>query len=274
MAVADTFRGVLAPINRLVHRALDRFELPILSGPNRGKRWLVGSGVLGCWVGFYEAPEMAVFGALIKPGATVFDLGAHSGYFTLLASKLVGPRGQVMAAEPLPANVEALRRHVETNRLRNVTIVDSAIGSRDGAVISFSADSVGLGYGAAVTGTSSNVEDMKVRTVTIDKLIADGLPIPDVVKMDVEAMEAQALEGAQSVLKACRTSWLISFHEHNVAVRCVEMLMESGHDVYNLDSPPVPFATPDGVDYPPDFSVVLAVPAGTKVPRVGHWSKM
>jgi FkbM family methyltransferase len=271
MGLANTARGLLAPVNRQVHRVLDRFELPILSGPNRGKRWLVGSGVLGCWVGFYEAPEIAVFGALIEPGATVFDLGAHSGYFTLLASRLVGPKGKVMAAEPLPANLAALRRHVGANRLTNVTVVDRAIGKTDDGIIAFSADSVGKGYGAAVTGVWSNVEDMKVRTITIDRLIADGLPKPDVVKIDVEEMEAQALEGAASVLKACRTAWLISFHEHNVAVRCVEMLIATGHDVYNLEGRPVPFATPSGVDYPPDLSVVLAVPAGRAVPRVGYW---
>ena len=271
MGLANTTRGLLAPLNRLVHRVLDPFELPILSGPNRGQRWLIGSGVLGCWVGFYEALEIAMFGALIETGATVFDLGAHAGYFTLLASRLVGPQGRVMAAEPLPANLAALRRHVEANGLTNVTVVDRAIGRTDDGVIAFSADSVGKGYGAAVTGVSSNVEDLKVRTITMDRLIADGLPHPDVIKMDVEEMEAQALEGATGVLKACRTAWLISFHEHNVAVRCVEMLMATGHDVYNLDGPPVPFATPSRVDYPANFSVVLAVPAGRAVPRVGYW---
>jgi FkbM family methyltransferase len=271
MGLANTVRGLIGPVNRLAHRVLDRFELPILSGPNRGKRWRVGSGVLGCWVGFYEAPEIAVFGALIEPGSTVFDLGAHSGYFTLLAARLVGPKGRVIAAEPLPANLAALRRHVEANRLTNVTVVDRAIGKTDDGVIAFSADSVGKGYGAAVTGVWSNVEDMKVRTTTIDRLVGDGLPNPDVVKMDVEEMEAQALEGATGVLEACRTVWLISFHERKVAGRCVEMLIATGHDVYNLESPPVPFATAAGVDYPADFSVVLAVPAGRPVPRVGYW---
>ena len=271
MGLADTVRGLLAPINRPVHRVLDRFELPILFGPNRGQRWLIGSGVLGCWVGFYEAPEIAVFGALIEAGDTVFDLGAHSGYFTLLAARLVGPKGKVMAAEPLPANLAALRRHVEANRLTNVTIVDRAIGKTDDGIIAFSADTVGKGYGSAATGVVSNVEDMKVRTISLDRLIANGLPNPDVVKVDVEEMEAQALEGATGVLEACRTAWLISFHEHKVAVRCIEMLMASGHDIYNLDGPPVPFATPSGVHYPPNCSVVVALPAGRVMPRVGNW---
>jgi hypothetical protein len=110
-----------------------------------------------------------------------------------------------------------------------------------------------------------------VRTVTVDRLIADGLPHPDVIKMDVEAMEAAVMDGARGVLAAGRTSWLISMHVNSVAVRCVEMLRASGHDVYNLDGPPVPFATPARVDYPPAFWVVLAVPAGRPVPRVGHW---
>ena len=273
-AVAGATRTLLSPLSRLAHRVLDRFELPILSGPNRGRKWHIGSGLLGCWLGTYETLEMTVFGALIEPGAVVYDLGAHSGYFTLLASRLVGPDGKVVAVEALPENVQALERHLELNGLGNVTIVERAVGDRDDAAIAFGGKETGLRYGAARSGGPQGLADeLSVQSITLDTLVARGAPLPDVVKMDVEAMEAAVLDGAAAVLGACRTAWLISMHEHAVAVRTVVALRASGHDVYNLDGPPVPFGTLTTVDYPKDFWVVLALPAGRKPPMVGNWKQ-
>jgi len=272
--VAGGLRTVLSPFSRLAHRILDRFELPILSGPNRGRKWHVGSGLLSCWLGTYETLEMTVFGALLQPGAVVYDLGAHSGYFTLLASRLVGPRGRVVAIEPMPENLQALERNLELNGVANVTVVDRAVGDRDDVDLAFGGNETGLRYGAARAGGPQGlVDEMRVRSITLDTLVARGTPPPDVVKMDVEAMEAAVMAGAPKVLAACKTAWLISMHEHEVAVRTVEALRASGHDVYNLDGPPVPFGTPTTIDYPKYFWVVLALPAGRKPPMVGNWKQ-
>jgi len=262
--------GFFSPLSRLLHGALDRFELPVLSGPNRGRKWRVGSGVIACWLGRYENEEMAVFGGLIKPGATVWDLGAHCGYYTLLAAGLVGPSGKVVAVEPHPVNLEGLRRNLEINRITNVTILDRAVGDSHDSEVAFSADTVGFGYGGAVVASGGA---FKVRTATLDRLIDGGAPYPDVIKMDVEAMEAAVLEGSPKLLAARRTSWMVAMHEHNIAVRTVEMLRAAGYDVYNIGDPPVPFGTPAKVDYPEYFWTVLAVPAGQKVPRVGRWKQ-
>lgn len=273
-AVAGFVRTLLSPLSRLAHRVLDRFELPVLSGPNKGRKWHIGSGVIACWLGTYETVEMAVFAALIEPGFVVYDLGAHAGYFTLLAARLTGDRGKVVAAEPMPSNLAELRHHIDVNEIRNVTVVDRAVGDRDDAVISFGANQAGLGYGAARAGGPQGLPDeVTVRSTTLDRLVAEGLPIPDVVKMDVEAMEAAVMEGAPAVLKACKTAWLISMHEHEVAVRTVEALRANGYDVYNLDGPPVPFGTPTTIDYPAYFWVVLALPAGRKPPMAGRWKQ-
>ncbi len=269
-AIAGAVRRLLSPFSRLMHHALDRFELPILSGLNRGRHWRIGSGVIACWLGSYETDEMAVFGGLIEPGDTVYDLGAHSGYFTLLASKLTGPAGKVVAVEPHPLNLKALQRNLDINQVSNVTLLDKAIIDRHDGEVGMSADTAGFGYAGTVVQSGGT---FTVRTATLDGLIAAGAPYPDVIKMDVEAMEAAVCDGAPKVLAGCRTRWLISMHEHSVAVRTVEALRASGHDVYNLDGPPVPFGTPTTIDYPEYFWVVLALPAGTPVPRVGRWKQ-
>jgi hypothetical protein len=72
-------------------------------GPIRGMRWRIGSSVHSCWLGSYEAAKFAVVARAVRPGMTVFDIGANAGYYTLLFSRLVGQRGNVVAVDPLPA---------------------------------------------------------------------------------------------------------------------------------------------------------------------------
>ncbi len=266
------FSRVSAALRRLLHRALDRFDLPVLSGLNRGRRWRVGSGVLACWLGSYETEEMAVFAALARPGATVWDLGAHAGYFTLLASRRVGASGHVLAVEPHPVNLAALRHHLALNGAGNVTVLERAVCDVDGSEVAFSTDDAGHGYGGKVVpGDLKAGGSFRVRTATLDALIAAGERRPDLVKMDVEAMEAAVLEGAVDLLASGRTVWMISMHLRDVAIRTIDLLRASGLDIYSIDGSPVPFATREKAVYPDILWMLLAVPAGHPVPRVGLW---
>src|SRR5512139_3781902 len=74
----------------------DDATLPILQGRLRGKRWISGSCNHGCWLGSYEYHKRVLFERTITPGSVVFDLGAHVGFYTLLASVLVGHAGRVV----------------------------------------------------------------------------------------------------------------------------------------------------------------------------------
>src|SRR5579862_7724955 len=90
-----------APL-RLIPRSA---VLPILQGPLRGKKWVVGSGNHGCWLGSYEHDKQSLFQKTVRTGDIVYDVGANAGFYSLLASVLVGEKGQVYAFEPLPANL-------------------------------------------------------------------------------------------------------------------------------------------------------------------------
>src|ERR1035441_6724268 len=76
----------------------------------------------------YEPETKALLGSLIRPGMTVFDIGAHVGHYTLLAARIVGPTGRVYAFEPEPENFALLKRNVELNGYKNVTCVPKEIG--------------------------------------------------------------------------------------------------------------------------------------------------
>lgn len=74
--------------------------LPILQGPLRGSKWIVKAGVGGYWLGSYEVADQSLMVNNINKGDVVYDIGAHVGFFTLLASKLTGVKGKVYAFEP------------------------------------------------------------------------------------------------------------------------------------------------------------------------------
>ena len=65
--------------------------MPVLQGPLRGYRWIVGSSNHGCWLGSYEYAKQRLFAQMVRSGDVVFDVGANVGFYTLLAACRVGP---------------------------------------------------------------------------------------------------------------------------------------------------------------------------------------
>lgn len=74
-----------------------------------------------------EAPEVAIRLLQIPKGAAVADVGAGSGYITLLLSSAVGPTGRVYANDVQPEMLELLRRRLAARQIGNVTLVQGAI---------------------------------------------------------------------------------------------------------------------------------------------------
>ena len=106
--------------------------LPIMLGPTRGFRWVVGASIHGCWLGIYESSKQKRFAAAVSRNDVVYDLGAQAGFYSLLASRLVGPQGTVYSFEPLPRNVHFLKGHVALNGVTNIKILELAVSSTDG----------------------------------------------------------------------------------------------------------------------------------------------
>src|SRR5712692_7002997 len=88
--------------------------MPVLTGKLRGKRWIVGSGIHGCWLGWYESEKQRAISKEVRSNTVFYDIGANVGFYSLLASMLVGP-GKVFSFEPMPRNFSYLKRHLDLN---------------------------------------------------------------------------------------------------------------------------------------------------------------
>jgi len=215
---------------RLIPR---RAVLPILQGPLRGKKWIAGSGNHGYWLGSYEMEKCVRFAEAVPAGGVVFDLGGNVGYYTLISAFRAGPRGRVFVFEPLPRNLDFLRRHLVLNRIENVTVIDAAVSDRTGTV-RFAEDS------STSKGRIGEGGALEVKSISLDDWIEKGvLPAPDMLKIDIEGAEYLALQGMRRMLARARPPIFLSTHSGKVHRECLGLLESFGYRVEALDGRPL-----------------------------------
>ena len=164
----------------------------------------------------------------LRAGDTVLDVGAHTGYYTLLASTLVGEEGRVWAFEPAPRNARYLRGNVEANGRENVRVTEAAVSDEEGTA------RFGGGTGTG-TGRLTDEGDLEVRTLTLDGFCERHRLDPAVVKIDVEGAEARVLRGADDVLRTAGPVLFLSIHGRDVREACMALLASAGYRFEPVD---------------------------------------
>lgn len=150
-------------------------------------------------VGEYEAATTHVIAALAEPGATVIDVGANAGYFTMLASQRVGSTGQVYAFEPVQINRLRVQENMLLNRTQNVILRSEAASSRKGVTTFFTGpvDHRGL---SSLRPLSDASESFDVQTVRLDEVMPTDRRV-SLVKIDVEGAEQHVLAGMLGIIR-------------------------------------------------------------------------
>jgi len=157
----------------------------------------------------------------IKSGQTFVDVGANMGYFTLLASQLVGPKGNVYAFEPGAEAYQLLTKNIKLNKCTNVTAIQKAVGSYTGRMKLFGYGKDGDIGRQGLTKVEDRDEAWLARNpakresswslVDVARL-AEALPegsIPDFIKVDVEGGEKDSLEGMRDILAQGKTTLVL-----------------------------------------------------------------
>ena len=248
-------RLIRAPLAAVPQKAVVR----VLAGPNRGFRWCVGTGNHGCWLGSYELDKQQAIWRMREAGATVLDVGANVGYYSLLLSRAVGPAGRVIAIEPDTRNAAWLRWHMRANRIDNVRTILGAVGAYTGTAA----------FAAGASNTTGRVVDAgagkPIRSYRLDDIVFGGdIRIPAIVKMDVEGGEAGALAGAAELLAARRTTWFVALHSRELAETCTAVFLRHDYRLCSLDGIELPAAEHAGL------SEVVAIPSTRAVSSGGR----
>ena len=150
----------------------------------------------GC-LDYYDEREVRT---MVRPGDVCFDLGANTGYYSMLLSRWVGPGGRVYSYEPIPYTHSFLTRNLSNNFAANVVPVQSAVADHIGQVRMQAAPSGFLGW--------SKVDDsgeLEVACTTIDAEVQRlNLKRLDFIKMDIQGYELRALEAAENTFRKLR----------------------------------------------------------------------
>jgi FkbM family methyltransferase len=157
----------------------------------------------------YERYTRRLFLRALAPGMRVLDLGANIGYYTLLAADAVGATGRVYAFECDPVNARFLYHNVKLNGLGEVvSIVPKAASSYAGVTRFFSDRENSLKSSLVIE--HQRAETIEVECTTVDDVIGPLEKI-DVVKVDVEGVEIDAISGMERTLS--RLEKLVMFVE-------------------------------------------------------------
>ncbi len=199
--------------------------LPIVSGILRGTNWIFGSGVAGYWLGIYEKEEQKLLSKIIKEKDVFFDVGANVGFYSLLASKLVGSDGLVVSFEPDNNNFNFLERHVKINNITNIKSFKLAVSD-------FSGDSnFKIGNNSATGQLVKESLGIKVKTVSLDEFCREKNIYPNFLKIDVEGSEREVLIGAKLVISQKHPFLVVATHSDDLFAECKELIRSFGYEI-------------------------------------------
>lgn len=209
--------------------------LTVMNGPLKGYHWKFTSRtnnemILGTW-----EPEMQdIFSRYIKPGHVVYDLGAHQGFLTALAGKLVGEKGNVYSFEPFPYNFQFLSENIKLNKPQNITLFQAAVSDKAGTLeFSNSIHDTANTYLKQSPEFKENL--LQVKAVSLDELV-DNKTVrpPDFIKIDVEGAEWDVLQGSRKLFSSHSPVVYLETHNvHNAGVdqQCLDWLQAQGYKV-------------------------------------------
>ncbi len=135
-----------------------------------------------------------------------YDIGANVGLFTILAGRLVSPGGSVIAFEPQPENLSALRNNLDLNQLGSeIRVVEAAASGTTGPG-TFNAET-------SMTGRVEEAGTVSIKLIRVDDFVADNPSLaPNLVKIDVEGHEMDVLAGMADTLRHSRPIAIIEGH--------------------------------------------------------------
>jgi FkbM family methyltransferase len=198
------------------------------------------SDIVGSYIAYFGVWEPNLTHWLqqrLRPDDVFVDVGANVGYFTLLASTLVGTGGSVVAIEPFPLTNAALRRNVADNGAENVRVENVAVWESSGEVVVFGATD------RIVGGTTLDPDwaarwsfdtQVAVSAEPLWRLLSDDeVARAAVLKVDVEGSELEALEGMQPLLPRLRDDVAIIIELEGDAVKvATEELGRHGFEAF------------------------------------------
>ena len=149
--------------------------------------------------GTYEKAQTALLSGFLHPGDTFIDVGANIGWYSLIASRIVGTEGRVVAFEPAPASFELLRRNAVLNHCTNTILEPRALSDKAGE-LALHLGATNKGHNS-ILETSETRESVTVPAVELDDYLRNHEGPIALIKIDTEGAEGFVLAGMEQTLR-------------------------------------------------------------------------
>lgn len=202
------------------------------------------------YFGLWEPTITAWVSRRLAPGDVFLDVGANIGYYSLLASHLVGPRGSVVAIEASPATFQALSHNLAMNKIANVRALNLAASDRAGRLTLYRGEEHNSGRATVVDGQGLEVE-AEVPAAPLNSILSAGeLRRLRLAKIDVEGAEAQVVAGMGALIEQGRDDLEIIIeinpaqlqHQGTTAEVVLAPFLRAGYHAYVLANDYSPYA--------------------------------
>lgn len=180
------------------------------------------------YYGEFSELESGLFFQILKPGMIVLDIGANIGAHTVGIAKAVGPTGQVIAFEPQRIVYQTLCGNIALNAVENVATIMAALGKTPGTITVPSLNHNATNNFGGVSLDKDNAGEI-VPLVTIDSF---NLPKCDFIKLDVEGMEQDALEGAVQTLARCKPYLYVENDRREKSESLIHFLLKQDYRLF------------------------------------------
>lgn len=187
----------------------------------------------------YESAAFQIWERIVQPGSIVWDIGANIGLYTIAAARNAGASGLVVAWEPAPATHADLRSHVHLNKVAaTCELRQEALGRENGQ---FSFNLQPDPSTNRLRGEAIRISSIEVRVRTLDDCLFDSAYPPQVIKLDIEGAEIDALKGGLRLLQNVRPMVLLAVHpqfvgEYGYSIsELVALVKDAGYISFSLE---------------------------------------
>ena len=208
-------------------------ECVIRRGPLAGRKFRCSLKLeRNYWLGTWEKDLVEFFEAHLREGDVAYDIGAHKGYFSLIAASLVGETGFVVAFEPNPANRTMAQENSDLNSDLGSRLRFEEFALSDASHTVRFTGGVNSTVGHLVDDDATNAYD--VQAISLDDYVAGADHPPSFIKMDIEGEEKRALPGIVETLKAHSPTLVIEVHDQESADSLFSVSEQANYRIESL----------------------------------------
>jgi FkbM family methyltransferase len=189
-------------------------------------------GILG-----WEKTSMEIWIELCKGSKTILDIGANSGVFSVVAGA-VNPNSEIFAFEPVKRTAEIFKRNLDLNPNFKIKLIEKAVSNNTGKFMFYDvpADTqYSASLNADMLSSIENRISYEVDTIALDTFTEITAKQIDLIKLDVEMHEPEAIEGMIELIKINKPTFLMEILTDEIANKIQKMFSEFDYLCYSLD---------------------------------------